>query len=138
VRDAVQPATHCIALFDGASFADQDQDPGLKGVLGIVGVVQDALAHAQHHASLSPHQRRERSLIALAQEVLQQLPISRAAGDAQCKQAVQVRKSGLRGSIQREAVSYRSELRIVQPEGRARSSFFPRGWICTSRWLALG
>jgi hypothetical protein len=50
----------------------EHEERRLKGVLGVVQVAQDAPAQPQHHRPVPRHQDRERRLIALADEALQQ------------------------------------------------------------------
>ena len=46
-RHPVEPASHQVGLSDRASLAGQDEEDGLKGILGKVAVAQDLAADAQ-------------------------------------------------------------------------------------------
>jgi hypothetical protein len=71
----VEPAAHRVGALQGSRFATKNEKDSLKRILGGVGIVQDALADAQHHRPMSPHQRREGVLIAPGGEALDQLSI---------------------------------------------------------------
>src|SRR5262249_57789946 len=58
--------------------AEEDEEGGLKSVLGGVGVAQQPATDAQHHRAVPAHQRRERRLVALAGEAAQQLAVAGA------------------------------------------------------------
>ena len=62
----------------------RDQEGGLEGVLGVVGVVQHAAADAQHHRPVPVQQGREGFLISAAGEPVQEVrvgPVSVGSGD---------------------------------------------------------
>ena len=77
VGDAVQPVTNGLSGQKRRSLADQDEERGLEGVLGIVRIVEDTTADRQHHGAVTAHQSRESGLVALSQKTLQQLTIRR-------------------------------------------------------------
>jgi hypothetical protein len=58
----------------------------LESVLGVVGMLQNAPADAQHHWSVSVHQGSERRFFAVVNEALEQLLVCGAAA----RQAVQI------------------------------------------------
>jgi hypothetical protein len=61
--DSVQPATHRLRLANRAGFAGQDQESGLKGILGIVFIVQHAATNMPNQPAMSPKERSEGVLI---------------------------------------------------------------------------
>src|SRR5947209_4266087 len=50
----VQPVPHQFPRHDGGRLADQDEEGGLEGVLGVV-VVEQAATHTPHHGAV-PHE----------------------------------------------------------------------------------
>jgi hypothetical protein len=56
--------------------ADQDEERGLKGVLGVVVVAQDAAADAPDHRTVAAHQGSDRGLVALFEEACQELGVA--------------------------------------------------------------
>ena len=59
---------------DRRRLADEDEEGGLEGVLGVVVVAKDAAAHAPDHRAVPPHEGRKSRLVTAAEVVLQQLP----------------------------------------------------------------
>ncbi len=49
VGDLMQPAAEPVAAPDRPRLADQNQERGLKGVLGIVRIAEHSAAGTQHH-----------------------------------------------------------------------------------------
>ena len=54
IGNGVQPRTKRLAAGDGASFANQGEERRLEGVLGVLLMVEESLADAEHHTSVSP------------------------------------------------------------------------------------
>jgi hypothetical protein len=79
VGDAVQPTAERIPLANGAGLASQDEKSGLKGVLGILRVSQDAAARVKHHRAVTLNERREGGFRTLGQKLFQQLLIRQNA-----------------------------------------------------------
>src|SRR5439155_23263691 len=79
VRHLVQPTADRPAPADGAGLADERQESGLEGVLGILPVAEHSLADTEHHRSVPPDQHLERRLVALSSEALQKLCVGEAA-----------------------------------------------------------
>ncbi len=52
----------------------------MKGILGVVRVVKQTAAHAEHHLAVSPHEQLKGGLIALGDKVLQQLAVGDLGG----------------------------------------------------------
>ena len=80
VSDAIQPTREGVALVNRRRPPCQDEKSGLKRVLGVVSIVEDAAANAEHHRTVSAHQARERRLLACGDEAAQQLAILLADG----------------------------------------------------------
>ncbi len=51
----MEPTGHGIGLAQRAGLAGQDQERGLEGVLGVVSVMEDLAADAQHHRPVPLH-----------------------------------------------------------------------------------
>jgi hypothetical protein len=78
--DAVEPAPHRIQPADRARPAHQDQERGLEGVVGVVGVAEPVAADAQDHRPVAQHQHLERGRVAMVDEPFEQLPVGQPAG----------------------------------------------------------
>src|SRR5262249_58784327 len=68
---AIQPAGDRLAPADATGFPSQREEGGLEGVLGVMGVVEHASAHAEYHALMAPDQQLEGGFIPLPREPLQ-------------------------------------------------------------------
>jgi hypothetical protein len=66
----------------------------LEGVLGIVGVAQDATANAEHHGPMPRHQTLEGGRIAMVDEMGQELHIGQTRDNALAKQPLDLLESG--------------------------------------------
>ncbi len=64
-----------FAPHDGVGASSQDKKRRLKHVLRILRVVQDPPRNAQHHRTMTPHQRGKRRLVARRDKLRQQLRI---------------------------------------------------------------
>ncbi len=82
VRDAVEPVAEQFRLTQRPRLADEQEKCGLKGVLGIVAVAQDAPAHAEDHRPVALQQRGKRRLVAALDELLQQTDVGCLAAGA--------------------------------------------------------
>ena len=79
----MKPARQGFTFTDCRGAANQDEERGLKGVVGIVGVGQDATANPKDHRAMTFDQGREskfRGLAVAGQEAVDKLRI-REAGD---------------------------------------------------------
>ena len=75
--NAVQPTRDRAALADGACLADQDQEGRLKRVVNILGIAQNASAHAENERAMPLQNRSESRFIALGHKAFQQVGIRR-------------------------------------------------------------
>jgi hypothetical protein len=75
IRHAIQEAAH-VRLPNGGGLARQNQESRLENIFGVLLVTEHAVAHAQHHRPVPPHQQRERRLIVLRGEALQELMVA--------------------------------------------------------------
>ena len=71
----MQPVAEDGPRSERGGLADQDEERGLEGVLGVGVVAQDAAADAQDHRAVPAHQRGEGRLVAPAEELLQELAV---------------------------------------------------------------
>src|SRR5579862_2129894 len=60
----IKPTRYGLSPFEGGCFPGQDQECGLKGVLGILVVGQDATANSPDQRSIPPDQRGKSIFIA--------------------------------------------------------------------------
>ena len=68
--DAVQPTRDRAALANGACLADQDQEGRLKRVVNILGIAQNASAHAENEWAMPLQERGESRFIALGHNTI--------------------------------------------------------------------
>jgi hypothetical protein len=71
----MEPTAHGPALADFRRAAGQNQEGGLEGVLGVLVVVKDVLAHAQDERPVPLHQDGEGGGIPVFAETLKQLGV---------------------------------------------------------------
>jgi len=64
----VKPTGQGLSLANGGGLLGQDEEGGLQGVLGVVGIPQGAPADAQDHRPVTAEQRLEGGLVMAAQE----------------------------------------------------------------------
>jgi hypothetical protein len=95
VGDAVQPAADRLAASDRRGLARQDQEGGLEGVLGIVGVAEDAAADAEHHRPVAADEGLERRFVARHGEALEQVGVAGVGGAPPPYQRAQVAEDGV-------------------------------------------
>ena len=86
---AEQPARHRLPLLDRARPPDQCEERRLKGILGVVRVVEHAPAEPQHHRPVPRHQRLERRILAV-EEPPQQLAVGQRSQGPGAEQRLQV------------------------------------------------
>ena len=79
---------------DRAGLLDQDEEGGLEGVLGVVGVAQDAPADGQDHRPVPRHQRLEGRRIALGEEAVEELRVGEPGDGPAAEQAVDLPQGG--------------------------------------------
>ena len=75
VSNAVQPTAERLVLADGADLAAQDQERGLKRIVGVGGLAGNAPAGALDHRPVSCEQDLKRLLVATLSEPCEQLDI---------------------------------------------------------------
>lgn len=86
--DPVQPVVQQIPVLNRPRLADQNEKGGLKRILRVVGIAEHTPAHAEHHRPVSAHKGRERTLIAMGHEIIQQLGVGQTrVGPRACHEA---------------------------------------------------
>ena len=91
----VQPVPEQLRLMDRAGPSGQNQERGLKGVLGGVPVADDMLAHAEYHRPVPANQDREgdfRHLVAIRDESRQQLTVAQLCGRFRVQQSLAMKR----------------------------------------------
>ena len=91
----MQPARHRLATADRAGPASQDQERGLRSILGIVFVAQDLAADPQDHRPVAIDQGREGGLGGLVptlNEPVEQLAVGESPGRPRLKQGFDLLK----------------------------------------------
>ena len=99
LRDPEQPARDRPAPADRPGPVGQDEEDGLKGILGVVGVVKDAPADAEHHRAVPDHQLLEgrlRGLIAPRDEPVQELRVGHRPDRPEVEQPVHLPEHSVR------------------------------------------
>jgi hypothetical protein len=128
VSGAVQPTHQGFPLADRGGLPRQDQERGLQGILGVLGVVQDAPANLLHHRPMSLDQLREGVLIAAEEEQFQQLSIRQVATGRRANRASELADASqgiveLRGDHVRISPGKEAEPSVSFPPGSRRSIF---------------
>lgn len=67
---ALQETADGLALTDARCLAHEHEKRRLKGIFGIVSILQNATADLSHHRPMSPHQSLEGSLITRGEETV--------------------------------------------------------------------
>ncbi len=96
-RDAVEPAPDRSPVADGGGAADEDQERGLEGVLGVVIVAQDRVADAEDHRPVPLDQDGERpfgDLLGAFSEPAQEFGVGQAADAARVEEHLDIPKDG--------------------------------------------
>jgi hypothetical protein len=75
VGNAVKPIPHLGARDNRSRLAEENQECGLEGILGVRRVPQDTLAYAKNHRSVAADEQLEGRLVAVCDESFQQLGI---------------------------------------------------------------
>jgi hypothetical protein len=63
ISDTVQPTRHRSALANRFRPASQHEKGRLKGIVGVMPVLENMMAHSLHHGTVSPNDFRKRILI---------------------------------------------------------------------------
>ena len=132
----MQPARERTVFADRAGLPRQRQERHLEGVLGVVRIVQDAPADAQHHRPVPRHQRAEvrfAGLIAARHEPFQQLGVGQPADRPDPEQRLEMPEQLARSPASHTAVTPLTWPRTRGPshssthaDGR-QYNFFPTG-----------
>jgi hypothetical protein len=105
IRHLVEPARDGLPFADGTGPARQDEERGLKGVLGILFLTQDAAAEVEHHRAVPPHQQLERRLVAPTGKAVKQIRIRNLA---RSEQAVQTLQDDCEGTIRHKSLGHQT------------------------------
>jgi hypothetical protein len=76
----VEPIPQQFRVADRTSFANQYEKSSLKGIFGVMRVIQHALADAQDHGSMALDQGFESRPVPSVRKCFQQLPIRLLSG----------------------------------------------------------
>src|SRR5262249_32491219 len=90
VSDAVEPSGYRLLPTRGGGFASQREKGRLEQVLGVLVVVKNPPAHAEHQRTVPPDERSKGHLVALAGIALQQLAIALLPGRGNGEQGFNV------------------------------------------------
>jgi len=88
LSDTVQPTADGIVAPDLARPAGQDQEGGLKNVLGVVGIAKHPPGNAKNHASMPLDKNYESLFLPLRQETLKELAVGLIASTFDCARSV--------------------------------------------------
>src|SRR5262249_45390720 len=75
VSHAIQPSANHVPCQNGCGLAHQHQESSLEGILSVLVMAEQAAADAPDHRSVACNQSLQRGLIAIVNEVVQQLTI---------------------------------------------------------------
>src|SRR5262245_59907580 len=79
VGDSIEPVGHQFAGPDRSRLANQDEEGRLKGILGVLVMAEDPLAHPPDHRAMALYESCKGSFIPVGDEMLQQLAIGQAS-----------------------------------------------------------
>src|SRR5262245_15105671 len=79
-RDAIEPTRQLLARTDRVRLAGQDQEGGLKRILGILQPADYAMAHSEDHCPVAADQGSESGFISTAKKIREQLTIAPLPG----------------------------------------------------------
>ena len=91
---AVQPTADRITFANGTRFLGENQERGLKCILGVAGVLQDAAANTVDHLPMPLNQSGEGTFIPVGPEAVEQLTIGQVAGRSCREQETDVPENG--------------------------------------------
>jgi hypothetical protein len=80
IGDLVKPTAQRSTPGNGGGLASEDQKGRLEDVLGVVPVVQDPPAHAEHQGAVAAHEGLEGRFLPLRAEAFEQLLIGKLIG----------------------------------------------------------
>ncbi len=131
----MQPGADPAAGPDGIAASNEDEKSGLKGVVGVVGVLEDAAADAQDHRAVPTHQLGEGGVVAAQQEKVEEIPVGEAGGAALGRRGADSLNDPVQ-SHRRHAVGPRaSSSPLYWSEGGELIHLFP-GWGSARRALS--
>ena len=88
MRNLIQPAGQSVSPSDRPGPLHHHQEGGLEGILGVIGIAEDAAADAQHHRPVPRHQRLEGAGISLFDEAVKELRVGQPRDDAPGEQSL--------------------------------------------------
>jgi hypothetical protein len=74
--NGMEPASDRGRLTERRCFAQQDQESGLEGILGVVGITQNPPADAPNQRPMAAHQTGKRAFVLLPAQLLEQLAVA--------------------------------------------------------------
>jgi hypothetical protein len=77
--DAVKPIAEQFGPRNGVSFMQKHKEGGLEGILGVLPMMENALAHPKHQRPVAVDQSREGICVPAGDEALEQVPVRRFA-----------------------------------------------------------
>src|SRR5262249_15832382 len=80
--DAVEPGGEALTLADAAGLADEDEEGGLEGVVGLVGVAQHLAADTADERPVAAEEGLEGGRVAAGDEAGEQLAVAAVGGRA--------------------------------------------------------
>jgi hypothetical protein len=97
VGNTKQPVAHLGPAANGLGLADQNEESGLKRVLGIRLVAKDAAAYSENHPTMAPHQRLKGGFITAGNVALEQITVRKASNRLPERGPAQVRHHAVHG-----------------------------------------
>jgi hypothetical protein len=131
VRDAqghaVEPARQRIGPAQRAGLSGQDQERGLKCVIGVVRAAEHLPAHALHERPMPFHERRESQLIdsvLAGQELLNELPVRKVSDDTEFEEGIESLLIASIPETPRNHVGLLNSSRVIVHDKRAALPIF--------------
>ena len=80
VGHAVQPAADRVPFANAAGLAGEDEEGGLKSVLGVCVIAEQTPTNVHDHRLVAPDQFRERRRVAIDREPREEVAVGAAGG----------------------------------------------------------
>jgi hypothetical protein len=75
IGNAIKPVPDIPPRDDGCRLADEDEERGLEGVLGVLVALESAVTDAPHHPGVSPHDGGKSRLVVPLDETGKQFTV---------------------------------------------------------------
>jgi hypothetical protein len=118
VSHAIEPTANRLAFLNRRRLPSQDEEGGLKRVLGIVFMAKHTAADAQHHPAVPFHQGSESGFLAVSGEALEQLRIGQIAHSLRHSQLPNMAENRPQRCLRHDAISTGDAITYIYVESK--------------------